>query len=166
MSKWSLVGAWFVVALIASTLTWQIVSAAAAQVSDRPVALQVDAPIIAGEVTSTGSTVAASSTTGGSLSSSSSASTPTSTSDSPSATETAWKVETIETGGGTVVVSYRQGEVVLQSAAPKPGFAAELKKSGPPDVEVEFESDSAKHEVKAEWSDGQLAVEIDQDTDD
>ena len=62
-----------------------------------------------------------------------------------------------------MVVSYREGEVVLSSATPAAGFAAEIKKQGPPDVDVEFESESAKFRVKAEWSNGLLAVEIDED---
>jgi len=60
-----------------------------------------------------------------------------------------------------VVVSYRNGEVVLSTATPAAGFAAEIKKSGPPEVEVEFQSESAKFEVKARWSDGELKVETD-----
>lgn len=70
-------------------------------------------------------------------------------------------VRTIPTGGGVVVVSYQPGEVVLSSATPGPGFAADIKKSGPPDVDVEFESETAKFRVKAEWSNGALSVEID-----
>lgn len=60
-------------------------------------------------------------------------------------------------------MSYRDGEVVLSSATPASGFAAEIEKQGPPVVDVEFESESAKFRVKAEWSNGQLDVEIDED---
>jgi hypothetical protein len=62
-----------------------------------------------------------------------------------------------------VVVTYRVGEVTLSSASPAAGFAADIKKSGPPEVDVEFESDSAKYRVKAKWSDGDLFVETDSD---
>lgn len=75
-------------------------------------------------------------------------------------------MRTIHTGGGVVAVSYRPGEVVLASATPSPGFAAEVKKSGPPEVDVEFESESAKFEVKASWSNGELAVETGQEAED
>ncbi|HEY4606374.1 MAG TPA: hypothetical protein VIH55_01905, partial [Acidimicrobiia bacterium] len=94
----------------------------------------------------------------------------TSTGTSPSTTEPAsetsvsWSVKTIETGGGLLVVSYRPGEVVLASASPAPGFATEVKKYGPPDVEVEFESESAKYEVKAKWSNGRLTIETGQES--
>ena len=58
------------------------------------------------------------------------------------------------------MVKYRTGEVVLQAASPAPGFSAEVEKSGPPKVEVEFESADTKIEVKAEWEDGDLVVEV------
>lgn len=73
---------------------------------------------------------------------------------------------TIETGGGVVVVSYRPGEVTLSSASPAAGFATEIKKQGPPDVDVEFESESAKFRVKAEWSNGELSVETESESED
>jgi hypothetical protein len=62
-----------------------------------------------------------------------------------------------------VVVSYRDGEVVLSSATPAAGFAAEIKKQGPPAVDVEFDSEAAKFRVKAEWSNGLLDIEIDEE---
>jgi len=65
-----------------------------------------------------------------------------------------------------VVVSYRAGEVILSSASPAAGFAADIKKSGPPEVDVEFESDSAKYRVRARWNDEDLSVEIDSEADD
>lgn len=58
-----------------------------------------------------------------------------------------------------MVVSYRAGEVMLSSASPAAGFAADLKKTGPPEVDVEFQSESAKFRVRVEWSDGDLAIE-------
>ncbi len=59
-----------------------------------------------------------------------------------------------------MVVSYRPEEVVLSSASPAAGFAAEIKKAGPPEVDVEFESESAKYRVKARWANGDLVVEV------
>jgi hypothetical protein len=64
-----------------------------------------------------------------------------------------------------VVVSYRPEEVLLGSASPAAGFAAEIKKAGPPEVDVEFESESAKYRVRATWANGDLAVEIESDDD-
>jgi hypothetical protein len=166
MSKWAIAGAWVIVAALATGLTWQIVSAADAQVSERPPVQAAPASSTsespAGPVSSTTTTVTASS------SSSSSSTTPSSgssTSSSPPVTEGAWSSRTIPTGGGVVVVSYRPNEVLLGSASPAAGFAAEIKKAGPPDVDVEFESESAEYRVRARWVDGDLAVELESDED-
>jgi hypothetical protein len=61
-------------------------------------------------------------------------------------------------------VSYRPEEVVLGSASPAAGFAADIKKSGA-EVDVEFESGSAKYRVRARWEGGDLSVEVDSDVD-
>jgi hypothetical protein len=146
-----LIGAWVLVALLATTLTWQIVSAADEQVSDRPVApLQVGAPLVTASDSST--TV----TTDDGTSTATAATTP--------STTAAWKSKAISTEGGVVVVAYREGEVSLGSATPAAGFATHVKKSGPSEVEVEFESESTKFEVKARWSDGELRVETDSES--
>ena len=63
------------------------------------------------------------------------------------------------------MVKYRPEEVVLQAASPKAGFRAEVEKAGPPEVKVEFESETVKIEVTAKWSDGQLDVELSTDDD-
>jgi hypothetical protein len=65
-----------------------------------------------------------------------------------------------------VLVRYRDGEVVLGSASPAAGFAAEVKKDGPSEVDVEFESGSAEYRVRARWSDGALSVETESDHED
>jgi len=171
MNKWGMAAVWVVVAAAATTLTWQIVSAADDQVSDRPTAALNLAT--QPSTTSSSGTLASSTTTDTILATSSTTSTtqgtsPTSqapTSSSTAPTTSDWNVRTVNTVGGTVVLSYRPDEVVLQSASPKPGFAAEIKKSGPPEVEVEFEGESEKFEVKAKWSGGQLIVESDQEDD-
>ena len=64
-----------------------------------------------------------------------------------------------------MVVSYRPDEVVLSSAAPAAGFSAEIKKEGPPEVDVEFEGESAKYRVRARWEGGELSVETESDVD-
>jgi hypothetical protein len=173
MHKWTLIGAWVLVAALATTLTWQIVSAADEQVSDRPVApLQVGAPLVttsdAGSTTQTSSpldTGPSSSTpinqAGSSSSTSTSPSPPSSAGTTSTTTIQSWQTKTIPTAGGVVVVTYRTGEVALGSATPAPGFATEIKKSGPSEVEVQFESEEAKYEVRVRWSGGQLSIETD-----
>jgi len=172
VSNWSIAGAWVLVAALATTLTWQIVSAADAQVSERP-PLQVDAPLASSSDSTTTTTVPPTTSTSlpGSTSSSttttssaSSSTTPGSSSTSaPPPTTGAWTSQSIPTAGGVVVVSFRPEEVVLSSASPAAGFAAEIKKQGPPEVDVEFESESAKFRVRARYEDGALSVEIDSD---
>ncbi|MGH8870406.1 MAG: hypothetical protein ACRDWS_00295 [Acidimicrobiia bacterium] len=177
MSKWSIAGAWVLVAALATTLTWQIVSTADAQVSDRP-PLQVAAPLATSPDSTTTTVPTAASTSPGGIitdptspsttTSSTPGSSPTTTSTSSSPPTTAsgpWSTQAIPTLGGVVVVSYRAGEVMLSSASPAAGFAAELKKTGPPEVDVEFESVSAKFRVRVAWSDGNLAIETDADVD-
>jgi hypothetical protein len=158
--KWTIAGAWVLVAAVATALTWQIVSAADAQVSDRPPLQVLPAPSTSGSATTTAPTSTSGSGT------STSTSTGSSSTSSPSATEVAWSSRTIQTEGGVVVVSYRPSEVVLSSAAPGAGFAAEIKKQGPPDVDVEFESESAKYRVRIEWANGDLSVETESEADD
>lgn len=166
VSKWNIAGAWVLVAALATTLTWQIVSAADAQVSDRP-ALQIAAPIVGSSTTSAtlagGSTSLTAPTTTTTAPGSTTSGPPGSSTTPP--TEAAWASQTIQTGGGVVVVRYRDGEVVLGSASPAAGFAAEVKKDGPTEVDVEFESESAEYRVRAEWSGGELSVRTDSDLD-
>ncbi len=170
MKKWTLIGGWVLVLAVTTAVTWQIVSAADAQVSDAPAALNVSPPA---EPSSTGQSSSTSQTrpsqtsvpgnqtsnSNGGKGSTSSSSSVTSTPTTPGTAE--WKLKTIPTGGGTVVVTYRPGEVLLQTATPKSGYRAEIDKTGPDTVEVEFDSDETSYEVKVEWDDGALDIEID-----
>jgi hypothetical protein len=69
-------------------------------------------------------------------------------------------LRTINSGGGTVIVRYRPGEVELNAATPLPGFDVEVDDAGPPKVRVEFDGDDSDFRVDAEWRDGALDVEI------
>jgi hypothetical protein len=170
VSRWSLLGAWVLVAVFSTGLTWQIVSAADDRVSDRPIApLEVSVPLET--AAASGTTTAASGPGVSSVSdtSTTTASSPTTTATAPTAIPTSatsttsgdqWQTKSVPSAGGTIVVSYRPGEALLQSATPAPGFKAEIEKSGPPKVEVEFESESTRVEIRVEWRDGHLDVEI------
>lgn len=166
-------GAWLVVVVLATTLTWQIVSAADDRVSDRPAPLNLAAPVITDLETTTTSIVDGSSsssttnpqenpTTTTRQSTSTSGSQPTTTSSVARTTSTAasWQTELVQTAGGVVTLRYRPGEVVYQSATPAPGFQVEVDHAGPPEVEVEFESESSKIEIHAAWRDGALDVDV------
>jgi hypothetical protein len=61
---------------------------------------------------------------------------------------------------------YRPGEVSYQSATPAPGFQVDVEKAGPPQVKVEFESESRKVEIEASWSDGDLDVHVSEESHD
>jgi hypothetical protein len=75
-------------------------------------------------------------------------------------------VKTTSTKGGTLVVKYRPEEVVLQAASPAAGFHVEVDKAGPPEVEVEFESETSKVEIRAKWEHGELTIEVSESDDD
>ena len=166
MNKWAIAGAWVVVAALATGLTWQIVSAADAQVSERPPVQAVGAPSTSESTTSLppfSTSSRAGSTSSSGTSSGTTPATGSAPGSAPAVTESAWSSRTIPTEGGIVVVSYRPEEVQLGSASPAAGFAAEIKKSGPPEVDVEFESESAKYRVRARWAAGDLSVEVESD---
>lgn len=181
MKRAGLMVAWLVVAAGLSTIAYQIVAAAESQVSDRPLT-----PIVAITSSSTTATTGAQpSTTGtepdsttstsavsdsttttvGSTTSTSAASTSTS---APATTSTtppaAWTSKTIASKGGEVVIQYRPGEVRLVAARPAPGYRVEVEMAGPPEVEVEFESETteAKSDVRARWRNGALEVTVEE----
>lgn len=176
-------GAWLVVVVLATALTWQIVSAADDRVSDRPAPLNLAAPVITSLETTTTSVVGGSSTSStttprgnpttttsattstsgsqpGPTTSSSIATTTSSSIAATTSTTASWQTELVQTAGGAVTLRYRPGEVVYQSATPAPGFQVEVDHAGPPEVKVEFESESSKIEVRASWRDGALDVDI------
>ena len=175
MRRLALIGGWLVVVLLTTALTWQIVSAADDRVSQRPSSpLNVAAPILAAADESTTTpqttTTLATSTTisqspnttipGATNSTSASIPVPASTTTSLASE---WTVKTISTSGGNVVVKYRPDEVVLQAASPAAGFRVEVDKAGPPEVRVEFENETSSVEVRVEWEDGELDIEISED---
>ena len=174
MRRFALAGGWVLVVALATALTWQVVSAADAQVSDRPASpLNVAAPQFDTTTTSPTTTqpsdpVPSTSAPDRMPSTTNPTSTTTTTTPTPSTTapqettttEGSWMIEKVSTAGGTVVLKYRPDEVVLQTATPAPGFRAEVEKWGPPEVELEFESDHSKFEIRAKWDGGDLKVEI------
>lgn len=179
--NWRLAAGWVLAVVLTTALAWQIVAFADERVGERPVSpvqaipttttIELSAatgdtippdptlPPPSDDLTTT--TLATTSTSDdGATSSSVGTST---TSPSSSTTTQGWATKTIPTSGGTVVVSYRPGEVILETAVPKPGFQTDIEKAGPPGVEVDFESSSLKVAIKAEWKDGRLDVEIEEE---
>lgn len=72
----------------------------------------------------------------------------------------------IPTEAGTVSVSYEPGEVRFEGASPAIGWTIEVEERGPDAVEVKFERDDRDVEVTVEWEDGELVVQIDEESDD
>ena len=164
MNRFGLIAVWVTATALTTVLAWQIVAAAGEQVSPGPLT-----PIAAPVTTSTtgvsttlpSTTSSPSSTTQPGPGSTTSSTTPSSGSTSTTL-GASWQVKTIPTAGGTVVVSYRPGEVVLDGATPAPGFTVDSDKQGPPDVRVTFESESTHVEVRVEW-DNKLVIDVRED---
>ena len=176
MNRLGLIAAWIGVTALTTFFAWQIVSAADAQVTERPLSVVAAAPPepvapvndtaspatieSGGETTTTTSSPPVTTTVPSTTLPTTGGSSSTVTSSPATTVPESWSIRTIPTAGGTVVVKYRTGEVVLEAASPAPGYSVEIEKAGPPKVEVEFESVDDKVEVKAEWSDGDLVVEV------
>jgi hypothetical protein len=142
---------WAVALVVTTAITWQIVSAAGQSISEGP-----GAPLNVGPP---GSTATSESTT--SLPASSTIVTSGTTTTTTPIVTTPNDTVVIPTVGGTVTVGVGGGAVTYLSAVPAAGFALEIDDPGPPRVRVEFESDETKVEVRAEWANGALDVDVD-----
>ncbi len=69
-------------------------------------------------------------------------------------------VETISSPGGTVTVSYSNGQVHLQGASPAFGYSMEVEKTGPSEVRVDFESGGSDVSVRVKWEGARLDIEV------
>ena len=178
MRRFTLFAGWLVVVGLATTLTWQIVSAADDRVSERPIApLNVAAPAQVDTDTTTTSltnprpsttmpATTSTSLTGTTADSSATTSSSTTPTAPPTTAPATWQTRSVQTPGGTVNLRYRPGEVTYQSASPAPGFQVDVEKPGPPEVKIEFESESNKVEVEASWEDGGLDVHVSNEDED
>ena len=171
MRKPALIVIWIVATFATTAIAYVAVNAAGAEVTDRPLT-SVVAPEDTGSPSTSSS--AATATTRGTESTTTTAGTVTpappttvttapTTSTSPTTTTSAgpWQQATIPSEGGLVIVSYRPGEVRLESVAPSPGFSYRIEDQGPPDVRVEFEGGELRVEVRVRWDNG-LVTEIDE----
>lgn len=77
-----------------------------------------------------------------------------------------WETRTITTAGGTVVVSHRPEEVILDAATATVGYTVRIELAGPPEVRVEFETTDGKIEVRVRYKDGILDVEVSEEGED
>ena len=62
-----------------------------------------------------------------------------------------------------MTLSFGNGEVRVASMTPNAGFDADIEKSGPIEVEVDFESNDHKSELSAKIENGELKVETEEE---
>jgi hypothetical protein len=75
-----------------------------------------------------------------------------------------WQLTTYETAGGWVRFRYSATAVELDAFGPAPGYRADVEKSGPSEVKVEFEGgDEREYSISAKIDGGRLSVEIEPD---
>ncbi len=70
---------------------------------------------------------------------------------------------TLPTQGGNVTVRVTPGAITLVSVDPAMGFSTEIDKAGPPEVRVELIGADVEVEVRVEWENGRVQVDIDVD---
>lgn len=92
----------------------------------------------------------------------------TTTTTSPPTTTTTLPVsyQTYDLIGGTVVLAVGNGVVNLAGATPRPGYTAELKHTGPEEVEIKFVGNDHKSRLDAKFKGGELDVKIKEESDD
>lgn len=182
--NWRLAAGWLLALVVTTAVAWQIVAVADDRIGDKPlspveaaapstterfptIVTQGQAPTIteAPEPSTTTTAEATPTSMATTTTSSSPTTTPTTTETTAITSDDEWSTKTTVTNGGTVVVSYRPGEVVLETAVPLAGFQFEIDKEGPPAVEVEFESSSLRVDFRAEWEDDELRIEVEEDRD-
>ena len=72
-----------------------------------------------------------------------------------------WSQIVLSSAGGSIVVSYRPGEVQLDSVAPAPTFDLEDIDEARTTVQVEFEGEDVTYVLEAKWEKGELVTDID-----
>lgn len=87
---------------------------------------------------------------------------PTTSSTTPDdgSTTTAPAQHSVKSVGGTVVVSISRNTVLLVRADPVEGYTAEIRKAGPDEVDVRFESGSAESRIEVRVQDGQIRQQV------
>ncbi len=186
MRRVGIVAAWVVATMVATMIAASAVGSVRGQVTDVPAIPNAGTAALLAATTTTA--VAESSTTTGAApaidptTTTTAAVTPTSstttTTTTPSSTPTTTSpppttTTTVPTGpaittytliGGQVWISADEPNVAFVNAVPKAGFSVEVEKSGPKEVEVKFESADHQSEFRARWKDGELAIDIDEES--
>jgi hypothetical protein len=154
---------WVLATTLVTLAAWWVVAAASGEVNET-----AGAPLVVPTTSSsvdTGSSSlpdAPTSTAPGSTVTSHTTTSTTASGASTSTTAVAMPsgVETIGSVGGTVTVSYGNGQVSLQGASPAFGYSMEIEKTGPDEVRVDFESEDSDVSVRVKWEGASLDIEV------
>jgi cytoskeletal protein RodZ len=167
-----MIAGWLAATAVTTGIAYVAVGAAGESVTERPLtvvnaeAAGTTSTSVEGATTEPPSTTAVVTSSPPSTPSTTSPSSTTSGPSSTSSTTTSlqiWQTQTISSAAGTVVVAYQGEEVRLESVAPLAGYSYDVDKAGPDEVRVEFDG-PLEVEVRARVRDGQLSVEISEDS--
>ncbi len=187
MRRVGIVAAWVVATMVATMIAASAVGSVRGQVTDVPAIpnagtaalLAATTTIAVAESSTTTSTALAidpTTTTTTAVTPSSStttttttpSSTPTTTSPPPTTTTTTFPpgpaITTYTLVGGQVWISADEPDVAFVNAVPEAGFSVEIEKAGPGEVRVEFESSDRESSFRARWEDGELDIDIDEES--
>ncbi len=154
MKRSGMVLLWLLATMGTTGVAFWAVSRADSEVSQRPLTAVVASPPTSASVTSAPSTTSVTSALA-----TSTTNTPTAPSSTTSAVD--WTRTTLNSGGGSIIVSYRPSEVRLESVAPLAGFSFEIDDQGPERVRVEFIGEDVTHTLRAEWTSEGFVTEVD-----
>jgi hypothetical protein len=154
MTRWGLVLLWALATSATTAIAFWAVSAADSEVSQRPLTAVVASPPPTSASTSRSTPSSSTLSTTPVLPSS------TTTFETPVGAPE-WTRTTLNSEGGSIIVSYRPTEVRLESVAPLAGFSFEIDDQGPERVRVEFHGDNVTHTLRAEWTDEGFETDVD-----
>ncbi len=154
MKRSGMVLLWLLATMGTTGVAFWAVSRADSEVSQRPLTAVVASPPISASVTSAPSMTSVTSAVPTSTTAA-----PTAVSATPAAVD--WTRTTLNSGGGSIIVSYRPSEVRLESVAPLAGFSFEIDDQGPERVRVEFIGEDVTHTLRAEWTSEGFVTEVD-----
>lgn len=173
-----LVIAWLAATGLSVFIATQAVGAVRDQVTTPPATL-ASLPATAGDTTTTTSTTttqpattstttttdAGSTTTGSTSTSATTTTVPPTTTTTTTAPLLEFDLATYQLSGGWVRIRYSIQEVNLVDAGPYAGFSMKIEKTGPDEVEVEFEGESYEATFRARIVAGVLDVSVSEDDD-
>ena len=154
MKRSGLVLLWLLATSATTAVAFWAVSTAGSEVSQRPLTAVVASSPTLSAVTSVPTT---SVTTAAPTPSTTPSTTLASATSAPPAE---WERTTLNSEGGSIIVSYRPFEVRLESVAPLAGFSFEIDDQGPERIRVEFMGEDVTYTLQAEWTSNGFVTEV------